>query len=401
MLVLPGIASIIFILHKGENPKSSFVRRERVALYLSALVALVLTLGPSFTSLFYRIPLVLALQFSWRFVIGDALFFALLSTLFFSNLVPRLSISLNKHAKQTILVVCLLLILASSSLVLLWIANSHQPEFQAHQSPTDPYQARTYAYLSNQTGYYRIMVIDRYNEAFPQYVMKGSIDGWYDQATTQGYGNFRFNAYYCGPNNSTINALRLLGVRYILVDREYGGDAAKVNLTQYSAIYGAPVNISGRVYLFRVPNSKLIYVTSAFPNGGIRLNQGFGCGQVIPGAPLREVGYHITNLTWGETKISFNLATNASSHVLISNSYMPGWHATDKGTPTNITESAPGLPVIYLPVGNHQIVLYYSGVEYGRASAIISSVSVASIFVVCIVDLSKKKTVFLSRISHD
>lgn len=363
ILLLPALASIVFLK-----------KRDEFALYGAGVVIVLLTVGPSLTPLFYKIPLVLALQFGWRFLIGDVIFLTPLSGLFFYHLSQRFpSHALTQRSQRIIAALSILAIIVTVSIVVLLIPNLYYGDL-TRQTPADPNQESAFNFLSNQPGFFRVMVIDRYYEAFPEYTLKGSIDGWYDQATTQAYGTFRFAVYYCGATNSTLNALRLLGVRYVMIDYGYGGDAT-AELKSYESPdspFGGAIYNNSEVTIFQVPNSQLVYVSNSIPNNQYSLSQTQSCNQPIPSAPTDQINYSISNMTWGETRISFEINVNQSVYVLVSNSYSSGWMATDNGSSIPIQISPPGLPVLHLSKGISDIELYYSGAPEARNTAILS-----------------------------
>lgn len=372
ILVLPALASIIFLK-----------KRDEIALYGAGILIIFLTLGASLSPLFYKIPLVLALQFSWRFVIGDVLFLTPLAVLFFYRFGHHLlTQSSAKSARTRINAIFLIVVIVFVPVAFLSLSSSLYGNLQARQVPSDPNQAEAYNFLSNQTGFYRVMVVDRYYEAFPQYTWKGSIDGWYDQATTHAYRSYTFNIYYCLPGNRTLGGLQLLGVRYVMIDYAYGGDAAGAlrNYESQESIFGPPVYDNSEVIIFQVPDSKLIYVSSSFPNNAFSFSQNVNCNEAIPSAPSSgNVSYSISNLDWQESKISFDVVSNRSAYVLISNAYSYGWLATDNGSSIPIALSPPDLPVVHISNGTHHIVLYYSGAPSSQSTAILSLATVLAI----------------------
>lgn len=375
VLVLPAMASIVFLK-----------RREEFALYGAAAVLGLLTIGPSLTTLFYKIPLVLALQFSWRFLIADVLFMAPLAVLFFSGLFRRLSLDkVGVQHKRRILAIVLILLLVAVPPAAISMSKPPSSYFLAPQTPSDPGQQEAFNFLANQPGFFRVMVMDRYYESFPQFTLKGSIDGWYDQATTQGYRNFTYNVYYCGASDRTLNGLRLLGARYVMIDTGYGGDATSAIQAYNSSasVFGPPVWQDAQVKIYQVPDSQLVYVTGSVPNSEFGLSQDVNCNQPIPGAPSKQLNYSISNLNWGETRISFDLDVSQAAYVLISNSDPAGWVAKDNGSSAPIVLSPPGLPTIHISVGFHHIVLLYNPtlVEQGASILSLSSLVVLSVLV--------------------
>jgi hypothetical protein len=382
ILILPALMSIVFL-------KS----REEYASYVAGIAIILLTIGPSISPVFYKIPLYLALQFSWRFVIGDVLFLAPLSALFLyrlSEYVSSKKISRNKGGE--VLVICLMcLILVLSSMILATFGT----DFQDRQDPQNPGQGGAYSFLSDQnTNFYRVMIFDHYYEAFPQYTLKGSIQGWYGQAAPQAYKNFTSNIYYCGASNRTLNALRLLGVSYVMIDYGYGGAATQALNTFESArsIFGSPVFNNSEVTIFKVSNSSLVYVSSSFPNSGFQISQNVNCNEPIPSVPYAgTVNYSVSNLIWTETKISFSLLVNQSAYVLISNQYFPGWFATDNDSSTPVQISAPGLPAIHVSKGLNHVVLFYSGTPEDFLSNIISLVTFVGVSAILFLFWQKEK----------
>lgn len=368
ILLIPALLSIIFLR-----------KREEFALYGAGVIIVLLTLGSSISPLFYKIPLVLALQFAWRFMIGDVIFLTPLAILFFYRLAQKLHFGKSgvrigiKSAVFFIIILLVLLPFAGMSIV-----SSFGGQGQNRQTPSDPGQAGAYSFLSSQGGFYRVMIFDRYYESGPEYTLKGSIDGWYDQATTQAYRNYTFNIYYCPPDTRTLKALQLLGVRYVMIDYGYGGGATRA-LTAFesnSSVFGPPVYNNSEVTIYQVHNSQLIYVSSSFPNGEFGFSSNLNCATPIPGAPSQgNVTYTISNLNWEESKIYFDVSVNESAYLLVSNAYSSGWLATDNGSPTTIMLSPPGLPVIHVSSGTHRIILYYEGAPDAFYAGLVSLVT--------------------------
>jgi hypothetical protein len=362
ILVLPALGSTFFLK-----------TREEFALFGAAVVSIIMTLGPTITPLFYKIPLFLALQFSWRFVIADVLFMAPLAVLFFWRLSRHFSIhEATVQSRRKILALSLILffLIIPVAVLIASVPPSQPPE---RQTPSDPGQQEALSFLASQPGFFRVMVVDRYYESFPQFTLKGSIDGWYDQGTTQAYRNFTYNVYYCGASNKILEGLRLLGARYVLFDYGYGGDATRLIKAYDSsgAAFGPPVFENNGVRIYQVPDSNLVYVAGSMPNSEYDFSQGVNCDKPIPAAPA-NVNYSVSDLNWGETRISFDVDVNQSSYVLLSNSYLEGWVATDNGSSVPILLSPPGLPVIRIAQGTHHIVFLYSSTPTGQVAAILS-----------------------------
>ena len=375
VLVLPALASVVFLK-----------KREEFALYGAAVVVGLLTIGPTLTPLFYKIPLVLALQFSWRFLVADVLFMAPLAAIFFGRLFRRFALDkvVVKH-KGRIMAIVLIMLLVAIPPTVISMSSAPSSYFLPPQTPSDPGQQEAFNFLAGQPGFFRVMVIDRYYESFPQFTLKGSIDGWYDQATTQAYRNFTYNVYYCGASDRTLNGLRLLGARYVMIDSGYGGDATSAiqSYNSSTSVFGPPVWQDEQVKIYQVPDSQMVYVTGSLPNSEFGLSQDVDCNDPIPGAPSQQLSYSISNLNWGETRISFDLDVNESAYVLVSNSYSAGWVANDNGSSTPILLSPPGLPVIHIAGGFHHIVLLYTStpVEQGASILSLSSLVVLSVLV--------------------
>jgi hypothetical protein len=394
VLLLPAVASIVFLK-----------RREEFALLGAVIVSTLLTIGPTLSSLFYKIPLLLALQFSWRFMPAEVLFTAPLAALFFSRISGRL-MALSPHffsssddtysspregetapplrerrrEKKKVIAILLLLLVILVPIAAVVAAPSipkFMAGFVAQQTPSDPNQREAFDFLASQPGFFRVMVIDRYYEAFPEFTQKGSIDGWYDQGATQAYRNFTYNLYYCGANEKALGALQLLGARYVLIDYGYGRDATGA-LQSYSAPgspFGPAVFKNSEVEIFQVPDSQLVYVTSAPPNGGFPASQDVNCSLPIPSAPVDDVRYSVSDMNWGEVNISFVVDVNETSYVLVSSAYAPGWVAEVNGSAAPILLSPPGLPVIHVPAGEDRITLRYVGTPLWWQAASLSAIT--------------------------
>jgi hypothetical protein len=362
VLLLPALGSIFFLR-----------RREEFALLGAVIVSILMTVGPTLTPLFYKIPLVLALQDAWRFDIADVLFMAPLAALFFWRLSGHFSLgeaftrSRRKILALSIILLVILLAVASSPAA----TSSYS---QIRPMPSGPGQQEALNFLASQPGFFRVMAIDRYLESFPAATLKVSIDGWYDQATTQAYRNFTYNVYFCGAGYRALGGLRLLGARYVMIDDAYGGGAVAASEAYNSSgsAFGPPVFENDEVQIYQVPDSQLVYVTGSMPNAGFSLSQDVGCDIPIPSAPTSQANYSISNLSWGETKISFDVNVNQSSYVLVSSSYSAGWTAMDNGSSVPILVSPPGLPVVQVPQGDNHVVLLYSSSPTERLAAVMS-----------------------------
>lgn len=364
VLLLPALGSIVFLRS-----------REEFAFFGAALVAVLMTIGPTLTPLFYRIPLVLALQFAWRFLIADVAFLTPLAALFFWRVGGRLGAGGRRFGgTRSLCFVVVALLVVSTAASLLIVNGSFS---QTQQTPSNPDMKTGLNFVAGQPGFFRVMAISRYFESFPEFTLKGSIDGWYDEATTQAYRNFTFNVYYCGPTARSLGGLRLLGARYVMIDYPSGGDAKGASLAYNSSasVLGPPVFEDGQVVIYQVPDSSLVYVTSSMPNSNFSLSQDVDCFTPIPSAPASQVEHSLSNLAWGETEISFDVTVRQPAYVLVSNAYSAGWAATDNGTAAPIAVSPPGLPVIHVSPGTNHIVLSYSSGPVERYSAPLSAVA--------------------------
>jgi len=367
ILLLPALASLIFLR-----------RREEFALLGAAVVSILLTIGATLTPLFYKIPLVLALQDAWRFEIADVLFMAPLAALsfwqLFRNFSANKAFAQNRRKIAAVSFVLLFVLILVAVPSISKIPSTYFQVRQTPSTPSDPSQQEAFNFLASQPGFFRVMVVDRYYESFPQFTLKGSIDGWYDQATTQAYRNFTYNIYFCGAGDRTLGGLQLLGARYVMVDYGYGGDATAAMQTYNSSgsAFGHPVFENSEVDIYQVPGSRLVYVTESMPNSQFSFSQDVNCNEPVPTAPTPQVNYSISQLSWGETRISFDVEVNRSAYVLISNSYAKGWVAQDNGSSVPILLSPPGLSVVHVSPGLHHIVLLYSSTPTEQDAAILS-----------------------------
>jgi hypothetical protein len=191
--------------------------------------------------------------------------------------------------------------------------------------------------------------------------------------------------------NKTFNIFRLLGIRYIMVYYNGGGEGP-ISMNAYSSsTIAPPVFKNDKIAIFEVPNTQLVYVTGAAlvldvpaqyqpgvlngimknsaysPDGVVVLNE--RCGDLLPNSACFEAGspipkdpinYSVTNLMWTETRISFNVDVSKPGYVLISSAYFPGWKATLDGRDSPIHLAFPGLPTLFISsAGNHSITLFY------------------------------------------
>jgi len=387
ILLMPALACIVFLR-----------TREEFGLYAAALTSLILSIGPTLTPLFYRIPFILRVQSPKRFLIADVLFLCPLAALFFYRLFERFSLSrsspvLLKSAASVFIFL----------LVIIPIANPSTPEFHLNTwHASDPNQQQADDFLASQPGFFRVMVSDRFYEFFPQFTMKGAIDGWYDQATTQLYRNSTLVLYYCGSGHGVLQGLRLLGVRYVMIDFGYGGQATS-ELENYHAstsVFGPPVYNNSDVAIFQVPDSQLVYVSSTPPRPLSRdiasFRQDVACGESIPGAPLHSLNNSISNLDWREDRISFDVDVKQSAFVVVSNSYSAGWLAEDNGSALRMSLTPPGLPVINVTSGLHHIVVYYSISSSVEIGAILSLIALGGVLIYA---TNVVRRLFLRRLS--
>ncbi len=372
ILLLPAIASVVFLK-----------KREELGLYVAGLVSIFLTIGGTVTSLYYKIPIVLALEFPARFLIADVLFLSPLAALFFHRLFQRFSaISwhpvLLRAGALSVLVLLVVIPIAEPSTPKLGL-NSWQANDQTQISADN--------FLSNQPGFFRVMVIDQFYESFPEFTLKGALGGWYPQAVHQLYSAYFFDVYYCGANNSVLQGLRLLGVKYVMIDYGYGGDASSAikSYNSSSSVFGPPVYLNKAIAIYQVPDPQLVYVSTSPPEhmaGSISdLTQIGSCGAPIPSPPSAPINGSVSNLNWGDNQISFDVKVNQSAFVTVATSYSSGWFAEDNGTKIPMSFISPGIPVLNVASGLNRIMLYYSGAPEARNTAILSLATLVGIVV--------------------
>jgi hypothetical protein len=377
ILLFPALFSVVFIVMKKD--------RGEIAMYAAALISIFLTIGSTITSLFYKIPIVLALEFPARFLIADVLFLSPLTALFFYRFFQHIS-KIRRHPafyKSGALALIFLL-------VIIPIAEpSTQKLGLGTWQVSDPNQISANNFLSNQSGFFRVMTIDQFYESFPQFTMKGSLAGWYYEAEPAPYSDYFFDVYYCGAGSNVMQGLRLMGVRYVMIEHGFGGDAStaiKSYENSSSSVFGHPVYENNAISIYEVPNSELIYVSASFPlslaNSVSGLNQIASCGAPIPAPPPNLINNTISNLKWGETQISFDANVNTSAYVTIASSYSAGWLAKDNGRSIPILLTSPGIPVINITSGLNHIELYYSGAPYAQGTAILSLAALLAIPIV-------------------
>jgi hypothetical protein len=364
ILLFPALASILFMK-----------KREEVALYAAGLVSIFLTIGPTITSLYYKLPFVLALEFPARFLIADVLFLSPLAALFFFRLFQRLSkLGHSLVWKLSALAILMLLVVVP-------IVEPSQKLGSNTWQINDPTQLSAFSFLANQSGLFRVMVIDQFYESFPQFTMKPALGGWYPQAVPQLYQAYLFDVYYCGANSSVLQGLRLMGVRYVMVDYGYVGDgsAAIKYYNSSASAFGPPVYENRAIAIYQVPSSQLIYVSSNPPNPLARniseLSQIASCGAPIPQPPSPLLNNTISNLNWQDEKISFDVRTSQAAYVTIASAYSAGWIALDNGTSTQMYFTNPDLPVLNVSSGLNHIELLYTGAPYSQSMAIVSLIA--------------------------
>jgi len=400
-LLLPALASVL-ILRK----------RDEFAVFTAAIVSVLLTVGASLSDLFYKIPFVLVLQFPKRFLIADVLFLSILASLFFSKVFVKIASPSNFKFWLNPSQIRLIGIFTVGLLVLAPLVA--QPRFKdtpnLWQADFDLEEKQAFEFLAHQPGYFRVMVCDRYHEWFPAFTMKGSVDGWYDQATSLLYRSFTFDMYYANPTdvNRTFNGLRLLGVRYIMIYYGYGEEGPRgLQIYQSSAI-APPVFMNDRIAIFELPESKLIYVAGSAialkssdpsslavlfsglvkrpdfdPDGLVVLtterksaNASIQSYEPIKPLQAKRIEYHVSNLEWFETKITFDLYVAQEAFVYISSAYFPGWKAELDGLETSILSAPPGFLALYVDhAGHHEISLQYEFTAEKRWAITISSLA--------------------------
>jgi uncharacterized membrane protein len=379
VLFFPALLAIIFIIQKKKEGKTI---REEVALYVAALIAVFLTIGSTLTPLFYKIPIVLALEFPARFLIGDVLFLSPLAALFFYRLFQSISktgshLVLFKSGAFALIFLLAIIPIAEPSTQKLGLNTWHV---------SDPNQISADNFLSKQSGFFRVIAIDQFYEAFPQFTMKGSLGGWYYEAEPAVYSNYLFDVYSCGAGSAVMQGLRLMGVRYVMIEPGFGGDGSSAiksfqNLS--SSVFGTPVFENNAIFIYEVPDSQLVYVSRSPPLPLAKslsgLKQIGSCGTPIPAPPPNLINDSVSNLRWGETDISFDVYVNASAYVTIASAYSQGWLVKDNGSAIPFLLTSPGIPVINISSGLNHIELYYTGAPYSQLTAILSFVTLLAI----------------------
>jgi hypothetical protein len=304
----------------------------------------------------------------------------------------------------------ILALLLICALIMLPISLARLPNWDLTSSPAivTPEVQQAYSFLSSQPGYFRVMIYDRYREWVPMYTSKGSVDGWYDQATSTLYRNFTYDLYYVGVDNVnlTSNALRLLGVRYIVVFGGYGYGQWALPLYNSSA-YAPPAFHNDQVSIYEVTNSRLIYFAGSalsldlpyddiaqaaagiamdpqFSPDGLALIEG-GCGASDLNAtcysqfPLlnpEPVDYGVSDLSWTETEISFRLNASGAGYAVVASAYFPGWTAELDGRKVPIWTGIPNEMVIRVDdTGEHAVAIRYGTTLTNGLATIVSAVA--------------------------
>jgi hypothetical protein len=398
VILLPALAALPFLRN-----------REDAGLYLAGVVSILLTVGASISNLFYNIPLVLALQFPKRFLIADVLFLSILAALFFERAFKKARIFVNARAWPKPR--ALRLVGFPMLFLLIVLPFATQPELLDRsnfwRANFDLEEKQAYHYLAAQPGFFRVMARDRYHQWFPAFTMKGSVDGWYDQATALPYRNFTLDMYYANPIDveRTFNGLRLLGVRYVMTYFGYGEDGPSGFQIYNASPLAPPVFENSRIAIFEVPNTSLVYVAGSAigissrdpqalgpelggivkradfdPEGLVVLNA--QCGTTHPEIqcydrnstlPSKRIEYHISDLTWSENEVSFDLSVTQEAFVYLSLAYFPGWTATIDGSSTKILLTPIGfMTLIVNAAGLYHINLRYQMAEMKIVAIIIS-----------------------------
>lgn len=416
-LLLPALASLLTLR-----------KRDEFGLFAAALTSVLLTVGASLSDLFYKIPLILVLQFPKRFLIADVLFLSVLASIFFDRVFAKIAVLSNTRLALHRSQIKFVGLVAIGLLTLAPLVA--QPSFKGTsnlwQASFDSEEKEAFEFLANQPGYFRVMVRDPYHEWFPAFTMKGSVDGWYDQATSLLYRNFTFNMYYANPTDvdRTFNGLRLLGVRYVMIYHGYGEDGPYGLQVYQSSTIAPPIFMNTRIAIFKLPESKLIYVAGSAvalepsnpsdpeslavlfedlvkrpdfdPDGLVVLTAGckYASGSIQsyePSKPLptRQIEYRLSNLKWAENQITFDLFVAQEAFVYISSAYFPGWRAEIDGLERTILAAPPGFMVLYIDrPGLHKVSLHYELTAEKSWAIVVSSIAWAGFIVLLL--MSKK-----------
>jgi hypothetical protein len=417
-IILPALAAVLFLR-----------KRQDFGLYAAASVSILLTVGASVTPSFYRIPLVLLLQFPRRFLIADILFLSLLAAIFFDRLFDRIRSMRNRAClhlvgglKTVAASLIFLVIVLPFVIVPLMTTKLSVPLVSITQE-----EEEAFTFLSNQPDYFRVMPFDRYHEWFPMFTSKGSVDGWYDQATSTVYRSFTFDLYYASGAdvNNTLNGLRLLGVKYIMFYFADGGDAPEHLKIYMSSAMAPPVFMNERIAIFEVPDTRLVYVAGsalllnvsyqdkASVLAGIVKNPDFSPDGVVvldgslessypntsyyqTDSPIQfdPINYNISNLSWSETRISFDLNISRECYILVSSTYFPGWTAEVDGVETKMLQAVPSFSALFVRnAGRHIITLHYQWTLIKMSTIFISGTTLSLLATIVIFRAIRRKQI--------
>jgi hypothetical protein len=262
--------------------------------------------------------------------------------------------------------------------------------------------------LKADTGSYRVLALNVYH-GLENYFMA------HDIRSVLGYhGNeiHRYDELLGGKNEwrniGNANILRLLAVRYIVVDR------AIADTTVLDPVGPGPVTaLDGQpVYLYRVkatePYAYLVRKALQVGDGQaipVILNGQFdprrllivppdeGAGQVTLSRMPDPVPTSVAIDQVRPGALHFELAQPAtdSSYLFVSENYYPAWHATVDSKPAPVLRAQYSLIAVPLPAGARSVDLTFSSPAYAQGKAITLATIVLLVGIVTVDTVQRRR----------
>ena len=241
--------------------------------------------------------------------------------------------------------------------------------------------------LQADSGLYRVLSLNEYH-GLENYFMAHRIRG------VLGYhGNElqRYDELLGGKNEwrnvGNLNLLRLLAVRYLVVDRTVPdttilgpvGSGPVATLDGQSAYVYRVKGADPYAYLvqdaLQVPDSQTIPVilNSRFdPRRLLLVPEGQGAGETqLPAMPeplATPVAVH--DLRPGAYRFDFEHPTATACYLFVSENYYPAWHASVDGKPARVLRAQYSLMAVPLPAGARTVELTFASPAYAQGKAI-------------------------------
>ncbi|HUL02686.1 MAG TPA: YfhO family protein [Gemmatimonadales bacterium] len=241
--------------------------------------------------------------------------------------------------------------------------------------------------LQADSGLYRVLSLNEYH-GLENYFMAHRI------RTVLGYHGNELNRYdeLLGGKNEwrnigNLNILRLLAVRYVIVDRPVGDTTVLVPVGS-----GPLTTLDGQTaYVYRVkaadPYAYLVRQALQLGDGQtipVILNGRFdprrlmivppgeGAGETtLPTMPDSETTpVAVREARPGAFRFELDHPTGAPCYLFVSENYYPAWHATVDGKAAPVLRAQYSLLAVPLPAGAHAVELRFSSPAYAQGKAI-------------------------------